>query len=317
MRSHPDRCAATLANLPALQEEGGAGPFASPGAGSRDCRINLKLLQWAALRACSASKAARARLDEFDPMLRPDLWAGAVQDGVANGFAAALEEAISLAPEPPQPPQFTADPVHTQVFEGRELRRKKDLLVKSGAARIRFSRKTGLHFVNRDTDTNLENCLRFEARRDLGTCDEFVAAEDERPRLFSAQFLQPRRYVTAPGGAILQLGGRLGRTQAGWNCEVTLTAFDAEPFVRLYLRVDNYHSDHRLRARFLGLDPSLITHECTDVREVVANDHGGFVAYTLVRSVGAVEVDGRRTAVPNAQCHGPILHTFLLGRVGS
>ena len=55
------------------------------------------------------------------------LWAGTVQDGTALGFAAALEEAVSLAaPEPA--PSLPDDPARTVCLEGKTLRRKKDLL---------------------------------------------------------------------------------------------------------------------------------------------------------------------------------------------
>jgi len=312
LKAHPDRCAQTLANVNAIREASGDGPFTPPGADSRDCRINLKLLQWRALRASEHSAAARARLVEFDPVQRPDLWAGTVQDGTSRGFAAALEEAISLAPaEPtPAPPD---DPARSHCFEGKQLRRKKDLLIASGSARVRFSRKQGLLFVDRDADVNVANCLRFEAREDHGHLDRFEPDEGQRPRLFSAQFLQPRRYLTAPGYTELRLSGRLGRTAAGWDCELVLTGLDSEPCVRLDLWIDHRHHDCRLRARFLGIDPALIEHQCTDVREVVENAAGGFVAFTLVRSVGSLQFDSRTVPTPLAYCTGRIAHCFRLG----
>lgn len=313
-QSHPDRVAATLAHLDLARSSREAGPWASPGSGSCDCRIGLKLLQWRANAACAASPAAAARLAAFGRTEHPDLWAGTVQDGTARGFAVALEEAIALAPASPPPPTApTDDPLHTQRTTGKDLRKRKDLLVKSGGSRVRFSRKEGLLFVSREDGVHSANCLRFEARRDLGTLDGFVGCETERPRLYSAQFLQPREYVQAPGFTQLSLRGRIGRGPIGWDCELTLTGVDSEPTVRLELRIDNRQPDWRLRARFLGLPSEAIVHECADVREVVQNDAGGFVALTLVRSCGVLLVDGAPVAVPGAQCLGVFEHRFRLG----
>ena len=312
MKSHPDRKAQTLANVAALREADGDGPFTPPGPGSRDCRIPLKILQWHALRACEQSKAARERLTEFDPKARPDLWAGTVQDGTALGFAAALEEAISLAtPEPViEPPD---DPARTVCLEGKALRRKKDLLVASGAARVRFSRKQGILFVDRNANVNAPNCLRFEARTDSGDLDQFEPDENQRARLFSAQFLKPQSYLTAPGYTRLRLAGRLGRSADGWACELVLTGVESEPTVRMALCIDNQQQNQRLRARFLGVDPALIEHRCADVAELVENDFGGFVAFTLVRSVGTLQIGQEQIATPRAQCTGRLEHAFRLG----
>src|SRR5262249_46567155 len=154
-RSHPDRCAATLADVDAARGRQGGGPFAAPGAGARDSRIDLKLLVWRALSAIERSAAARARLRDFDRARRPDLWAGTVRDGVARGFAVALEEAISLAAGARAADGRAAvDPAAVQTFAGKELRKKKDLLVSSGGARVRFSRKEGLLFVDRAAGVN-------------------------------------------------------------------------------------------------------------------------------------------------------------------
>lgn len=315
MKSHPDRRASTLAGVAAAAAQQGDGPFAPPGAGARDCRIDLKLLQWRALRACERSAAARQRLATFAPGERPDLWAGTVPDGVARGFAVALEEAVALAGEPSvaREPDLAADPVRTQVFAGKELRKKKDLLVGSAGARVRFSRKEGVLFVDRAGGLHSANCVRFEARVDRGTLDAFVPDEQERPRLFSAQFLQPQRYVTTPGYSQLVLAGRIGRTREGWDCTAELSARDDESAVRLALRIDNRHDDRRLRVRFLGIPADALHHECTDVREVVQGPAGGFVAFTLLRAVGRLDVDGQVLAVPAAQCHGVIEHVFWLG----
>ncbi len=311
--SHPDRVAATLANLADTRAARPGAEFAVPGAGARDCRIDQKLLQWRALRAAARSERAAARLASFPERLHPDLWAGTVHDGVARGFAAALEEAVALAPAEPPAPAVSGDATRTQRFEGKELRKKKDLLVASGGARVRFTRKEGLLFVDREGGVHSANCLRFEARNDAGTLDGFRADDGERPRLFSAQFLQPQRYVQAPGASELVLRGRLGRGPVGWPCELVLTAFEAEPCVRLVLRLDHRQSGWRLRARFLGVPAAAIAHECTDVRELVHGDAGGFVAFTLVRACGTLLVDGAPVEVPAAQCHGPIEHRFRLG----
>lgn len=284
-----------------------------PGRGALDCRIDLKLLQWRALRAAGRSAAARARLDAFDPMLRPDLWSGTVQDGTARGFMAALEEAIALGPVDKELPVAPDDPTRVQTFTGGPLRKKRDLVVESGGARIRFSRKEGVLFVDRAAGINSPNSLRFEARADHGTLDGFQGDESERPRLFSAQFLDPVSYVAGAGWFDLVLEGRLGRTPAGFACRLQFTGSDSEPFVRMRVRLDNRHENHRLRARFLGIPSSLLHHDCTDVHEEVENETGGFVAFTLVRACGRLLVAGRDVAVPGAQCRGFVEHTFRLG----
>lgn len=312
MRSHPDRRATTLATVP-TEDANELLAMQPPGRGAFDCRIDLKLLQWRALRAAGRSAKARAHLDAFDPMMRPDLWAGTVQDGTARGFAAALEEAIALAPAEDAEPARPDDPTRVQVFEGTQLRKKKDLVVESGGARIRFGKKDGVLFVDRAAGVNSANCLRFEDRKDLGTLDGFVGDENERPRLFSAQFLQPVRYVAGAGYFELVLRGRLGRTPAGHDCEVVFTGHAQEPFVRLCIRIDHRHDDHRLRARFLGVSPTLLHHECTDVHEQVENAAGGFVAFTLVRATGRLLVQGQPVDVPAAQCRGRLEHRFRLG----
>jgi hypothetical protein len=310
--SHADRAATTLADVDRIAAPR-AGSAAPPGSGARDCRIDLKLLQWQAARACAASATARAHLARFDPAHRPDLWAGTVRDGTARGFLAALEEAVSLAPPPPDVPEPAPDGLHTREVRGRELRRSKDLLVASAGGRIRFTRRDGLLFVDRDERVHSVNCLRFEARADRGTLDGFAGAEHERPRLFSAQFLQPVRYLTAPGHARLDLAGRLGRGPVGWPMRLSLVGDHGAARVRLDLELDNHVRDWRLRARFLGIPGELLAHECTDVREVVTGDAGGFVAFTLVRACGTLLVDGAPVAVPGAQCQGALRHRFWLG----
>jgi hypothetical protein len=313
VKSHPDRCAATLATVPVARARQGAGPFAPPGAGARDCRIDLKLLRWRALEAGERSDAARARLAGFDATAHPDLWAGTVQDGVARGFAVALEEAIDLAGPGTAPPAPPVDPTRVQVFEGRELLRKKDLLVAGAGARIRFTRQQGVLFVDRRADVASPDCLRFESRADHGTLDAFAADERERPRLFSARFLRPVRYTTGAGHGELVLAGRLGRTAAGIPCRITFTARADQPLLQLRVAIENRHVDHRLRLRLLGVPAALVRHDCTDVREIVQCDGRPFVAFTLVRACGRLLVDGVAVDQPGAQCLGPIEHTFHLG----
>ncbi len=311
--SHPDRAAATLANLAASAVHGPA-EFARPGPDAADCRIDLKLLQWRALAAAATCKASRAHLAAWNEETHPDLWAGTVQDGTARGFAVRLEEAIALAPPPP-PSRAVSDLDNAKTTTGRDLRKRKDLLVASGGARVRFTRKEGLLFVDRNEELHSSNCLRFEARSDRGSLDQFVAAADERPRLYSAQFLQAQRYTEAAAARELVLAGRLGRGPLGWNCQVTITAWADEPTVHLTITIDNRLVGWRLRARFLGLPSDAITHDCTPVRDVVQNDAGGFVAFTLARAVGTLHVNGTPIATPAANCQGTLVHHFRLGTV--
>lgn len=306
--THPDRAAATLAQVPTGAAADPAA--AAPGAGAADCRIDLKMLQWQALQAMARCPASRDHLAPYAAERHPDLWAGTVRDGVARGFAAKLEEAIALAG--PLPAERTPSPDAPAVV-GKDLRRRKDLLVRSAGARVRFSRKEGVLFVDRDDGLHAANCLRFEARADHGTLDGFVGAPDERARLFSAQFLQPARYVDGGDVQQLTLAGRIGRGPVGWGCVATLTGCADEPFVRLELRIDNRLVGWRLRARFLGLPPTAIVHECAPVREVVANDAGGFVAFTLVRAVDRLAVADGFAATPAAACRGELTHRFRLG----
>ena len=310
--SHPDRRAATLANLAGAAPAGAAG-CAPPGAGAFDCRIELKLLQWRALAAAARSPRAAAHLARWPQAAHPDLWAGTVQDGVARGFAVLLEEAIALA-EPehaPQPPPYPA--AGPGVTAGKELRRKKDLLIASGGPRVRFSRKHGLVLVDREGGVHSENFLRFEARADHGTLDGFAGAPDERPRLYSAQFLQPQRYADTPAGQQLVLAGRLGRGPVGWPCEVELTGRADAAALELTVRIHRAPSGWRLRARFLGVAADAIEHACTPVHETVQNDAGGFVAFTLVRACTTLLVDGIALAVPGAAGSGTIAHRFRIG----
>lgn len=307
MSSHPHRLAPTLAQL-----GDAAGNFAEPGRGSSDCRIDLKLLQWRALEAARTSARARERIERLDPDTHAHLWAGTVQDGVARGLAAALEEAASMAPAMPCADPF-AGAEGLVDLRGRELSRRKDLLVASGGARVRFGRKDGLLFVHREGGLHSANFLRFEDRTDHGTLDEPGFDEAERPRIFSAQFLAPVRHRTCRQADELVLEGSLGRGRKGCPCRITVLGIRTEQRLRLTVAIDNSRTGHRLRARFLGIPHTVVAHHCMDVREVVQNDAGGFTAFTLVRSVGSLETARGPVATPAAECLGRIEHEFLLG----
>ncbi|GAB4153815.1 MAG: hypothetical protein Fur0037_22570 [Planctomycetota bacterium] len=308
MTSHPDRQAPTLA-----QVRPPGGPFDPPKEGSFDARVDLKLLAHAARRAIGLSEKAREHLARFDEQEHPDLWAGTVRDGVARGFCAALEEAVSLAPPPAPAPPPVVDPLKVKTFVGRELRRKQDLLVASGGARIRFSRRQGVLLVDRERRIESANCLRFDDLRDCGTLDGFEAPPHERPRLFSAQFLHPSVLRQGPDFDELVLDGRLGRTAAGFPVRIVFTGRKSEPFVTLRIALENRHRDHRLRMRLLGVPEDAVRHSCTDVCRRVDSPAGGFLAFTLVRACGRLSVDGEVVEVPGAQCLCRIEHEFRLG----
>lgn len=332
--AHPDRAAATLAQLaasaqieaPAADARVATGPGVvvgsgvvvgndvAVGLGAADCRIDLKLLRWRAEAAANTNAAARQHLAAFPPHLHPDLWAGTVQDGTARGFAVRLEEAIALAGRPVAPPPLLLPPpAGARVTTGKELKKRKDVLIASAGARVRVTRKEGVLFVERDGGLHASNCLRFEACEDLGSLDAFAPRQDQRPRLFSAQFLQPQRLVESDTGTELVLAGRLGRGPVGWPCLLVLRGDPQRPAVQLTIRIDHRLPGWRLRARFLGLPLDAIAHECTPVHEVVQNDAGGFVAFTLVRASTRLLVGRDEVATPGAACTGPIVHTFWLG----
>ena len=305
---HPDRLAATL--LQVLQAgEVPTTEAAQPGLGSADCRMDLKLQLHRARRCMAASAAAAEHLEAVSERRHPDLWAGTVRDGVARGFATRLEEACSLAPEAPV--EHHAERI--DALEGPELRRKKDLLVAAGGARARFTRKGGLLLVDRAADLHTENCLWFEARRDLGTLDGFVADAAERPRLFSAQFLKPTRYETGEHIHQLSLRGSLGRGAHSWPCDVTLRGDDRSACLSVTIELPRAPVGWRLRARWLGVPAQLVHHECEPVREVVDGPRGGFVADTLVRTCAQLQVGDQIVETPGAAALGPLRHRFWLG----
>ena len=278
--------------------EATGGSHDAPGAGSDDARVDLKLMTWRARSAIAerGTPEAEARLSELDT---PDLWAGTVQDGTARGVMLACEEAISLC----RPETCDSDPVDVElgaVFGERELRRKRDLLVASAGARLRFSRKGGVLFVDRATETNVPDCLVFEDRRDQGTLDGFVPVEGERARLFHPGFLRPIYFAQNEVRDILVIEGRKD-----------------DPRIRIAVTVDNAHEDHRLRVRFRSLpDAVSIRSRGTPSWENVQHRGAKFVAATLVRSCGRLSVGSDTVEVPGAQCLGRITHSFSIGSSG-
>jgi hypothetical protein len=304
--SHPDRLATTLATLQAARA---ARPDREPtaaAAGAADCRIEGKLLQFHALRAAKLQPSAAAHLEPFRQELFPELWAGTVQDGVARGFQVRLEEVCSLAgilpPITPTtesecgPAPAVARDDKLVTFTGKDLRR-----------------KSGLLFVDREHDINSENCLWFEGRRDHGTLDGFQGADDERARLFSAQFLKPQRFVQGKHYTELELNGRLGRGNIGWPCRILLVGLSDEPSLRMTIDLGATVPGWRLRSRFLGFPADLLHHHCMPVREHVQSDRGGFMADTLVRSCATLLIDGQPMPVPDAASPRGIRHNFSLG----
>ncbi len=309
---HPDRRAETLLQVLEGSQAAAAGGFRAPGAGSADCRIDLKLLIRRAERAMARSAAAREHLAPLARDRHPDLWAGTVPDAVARGFAARLEEACSLAPvDAAAAPE--AEPDGAEVVTGRDLRRKKDLLVASGGARARFSRRGGVLLVDRANDVHSENALWFEARRDEGTLDGFVGAADERARLFSAQFLKPTRYVTSAAADALVLTGSLGRGPVRWPCRVVLRGAAALEALCIDIELPVVAAGWRLRTRVRGVPATQLHHECTAVREQVDDERGGFVADTLVRACGHLTVGAEQVRTPAAAAPAPLHHRFWFG----
>lgn len=304
----PARAAPNLALRQALTAPG---PFAAPAAGSADARVDLKLAAWRVQDALAArgTAAARQRLAGLDA---PDLLAGTVQDGTARGLLVAYEEALALCGPPAPESDPFGDPM-TRVLEGKPLRKQREHLIESGGARVRFARKCGVHLIDRAAGVNVEHCIGFEDRSDLGTLDEFVAKEGERPRLFSAAFLQPAQALHCAAGDRLLLRGRLGRTPHGYPCEMVIESRRSEGTVRVAVRVENRHPDHRLRIRFLSVPAQLITSAGTPGFEEVVVGHRRFVAATLVRACGRLRVGTQIVPVPGAQVFGWIEHHFRLG----
>lgn len=312
LRPHPDRLASTLAARALLPPQACEGPFQRPEPGSADARVDLKLFAWRVQQALRerGTEPARARLAELDG---EDLRAGTVQDGTARGLFVAYEEALSLcAPAPPPPAE--PDP-QLGPAERKQLRRRRDFLVASGAARVRFMRRDGVLLVDRAHDLHLEDCIAFEDRTDEGTLDGFAPRPGERPRLFSPRFLQPVRHEQDGARDLLVLEGRLGVRARGYPCRLRFEGRKDESAVRLTVAVENGQHDHRLRIRFRGFaDAARIGREGTPGFEVVRTPGGRtFVAATLVRACGRLRVGEALVPTPAAQCPGWIEHRFTLG----
>lgn len=308
---HPDRTATTLATLPECRARAGDGPFAGPGPGSADARVPLKQALEAA-RLALQTRATPAARERFARIAGADLVAGTVRDGVARGLLVAAEETLSLCKPAPRSDEPEPDPL--ALVSQRELRKPREVLVASGGARVRWSRKAGFLFVERAEGAHAEDCVHFEDRGDAGTLDGFVAREGERPRLFSPAFLKPVRIEHGKERDLLALAGRLGRRGSGYACEITVEGRKREDFVRLRIAVQNSQADHRLRVRFggalatrvAGLDDVLLG-------ETVQHAHGTFLAATLVRACGILRVGAELVPVPDAQSLGTIVRTFRLG----
>ncbi|MEO0481309.1 MAG: hypothetical protein AAF196_17710 [Planctomycetota bacterium] len=311
----PDRSAATLCLAERERTAAGTGAvFATPDAGARDCRMPLKQLYLRAERALDERGTPDAT-ERFVTVDRPHLRAGTVSDATARGVRVALEETLSLCQsEAPNNDFDPGEPHEIQVVEGKALKRRRDLLVDSGGARIRFSRKGGILLVDRTHDVHVEDCLRIEDRRDHGTLDRFVPDPDERPRLFSFAYLKASRYETGPRHTTLLLEGRLGRRFDGYPCQLEVHGRKDRAFVELRLALENRHDDHRLRLRVLGCHrPQALQSETGLVFEDAVANGQRFVAATLLRACGRLRVGEELTDVPEAQCHGVVRHRLRLG----
>ncbi len=323
---HPDRLAHNLAHRKRLMDQGIPKVVDLPGPGAADARMDLKLLAHRTRRALADrwTPEAEARLAGLST---PDLWAGTVQDGTARGFKVALEEALSLcapgAETMPQTESWTTPESEPDavILEGKDLGRRRDLLVASAGARIRFGPKTGVLIVDRRRHIHQEDCIRFEDHSDAGCLDGFVARPDERPRLFSPAFLKPARLLHSPTRDELVLLGRLGRRRAGYPCELRFVGHKHETGIRLTVVIHNQHKDHRLRIRFLGFsEPEYLglSVDASDLSsfppwERVHAQGRTFLAATLVRACGRLRVGERYVPVPEAQCLCRITHEFGIG----
>jgi hypothetical protein len=294
-------------------------PTSPRGLGAADCRIDLKLLRWrAAAAAMARSATARHTSLPFPPHAHPDLWAGTVQDGTARGFAVRLEEAIALAGRPVAlPPQLPPPPAGARVTTGKELKKRKDVLIASAEARVRVTRKEG---------PAVRRPRRRPARQQLPALRGQRGSRHARrrsrrdrtsgracSRRSSCNHSDSSRATQAPNWPS---PGRLGRGPVGWPCLLVLRGDPRRPAVQLTIRIDHRLPGWRLRARFLGVPLAAIAHACTPVHEVVQNDAGGFVAFTLVRAATRLFVGDDEVATPGAACIGPIQHTFWLGTRG-
>jgi hypothetical protein len=196
---------------------------------------------------------------------------------------------------------------------GKPLRRRREIVIASGGARVRFARKSGVTLIDRARGLTADDCIRFEDRGDAGDLDGFAPVAGERPRLFSPGFLVAQELLEGPDGTRLRLGGRLGRRPAGFACELVIEGRAVDDFVRLSVRVRNEHPDHRLRIRFAKGSAVAVRHRGTPAWERIRARGLEFWAATIVRACGRLRVDDEVVAVPDAQCLGWIEHEFALG----
>ena len=302
---HPDRLATTLA-----QRQAPPGPCALPLDGAADARMPLKLA-WQRVRRALAARGTAAAHARLAGLEAPDLLAGTVQDGVARGLLVALEEAESLCRPAPPEPAPEVDPL--TLVQGKELRKRKEILVASGGARIRWSRRLGFVFVDREHGDHAEGALIFEDRSDRGTLDGFEPLAGERARLFSPAFLKPVLLEQGKARDLLVLAGSLGRGPCGFPCRIEVEGRKSESCLRLRIDIDNQHQDHRLRLRFLGIPRERISGFGTPEPETVITGGRRFCATTLVRACGRLRVGDLVVAVPDAQCLGKLELEFRLG----
>ncbi|MEE2887679.1 MAG: hypothetical protein VX951_09655 [Planctomycetota bacterium] len=319
--AHPDRQAETLAQRAALLEQAKSADANSNGqspSNPGDARVDLQLLRYRALRALrergtDAAMAAIAGLDSAD------FTAGTVQDGTARGLMVRLEEVLSLCtPRPPTDDwvRQAGDDPHTVITTGKELRRKRDILVASDGARVRISRRSGCLLVDRRRGIHEEHCIQFEDQADVGCLDDFRPDDKQRPRLYSPAFLLPTYLHQGPIEDRLVLEGQLGRGQKGHPCKITLVGRKDEAGIRMTVWVLNRHLDHRLRIRFVGLsDGSYVSHRGTPGFEHVHAGGRTFLAATLLRACGRLRVGNDYLPTPAAQLLKPIEHSFGLGVV--
>ena len=114
---------------------------------------------------------------------------------------------------------------------------------------------------------------------------------------------------------VLVQEGRLGRGKNGFPCRLTTEGRKDEKCIRLTVAIENLCRDHRLRIRFLGFpDPTYIEHQCMPVWETVHEKGAGFLAASLVRACGQLQVGNDLIAAPAAQCMSWIEHRFTLGK---
>lgn len=307
---HPDRRATTLAQRDASVT---GDDFAPPGPDSEDARVDWKLLRARAHRALEVrgTDAARTRLAALDASV--DLLAGTVQDGCIRGATVAYEEAESLCSAAIEPPPRRDDEL-LEVYEGKELRRRREFVIRSGGAHVRFSRKLGVTLVDRSHDVVATDCMRFDDRDGTGDLDEFEITQDRRARVFAPNFLKAARFEQSKSTSRLVLRGRLGRRPTGFDCEIRFEGRADESRIRMDVLVRNEQDDHRLRIRFATGVESCVHHAGTPAWQRVHASGRSFLCGTLVRACARLRLDDNEViATPDARCIGWVHHTFELG----